>query len=74
MILCFNNNLLLSPETDPGMEGMLMGGPKADESPVAQNSEEPEDYDGDEQIMGEVDGDKQHQSKQPENIGAHFQP
>lgn len=53
---------------------MLMAGPKADENPVAQKSEEPEDYDADEQIMGEVDGDKQQQSKQPENIGVHFPP
>lgn len=59
--------MVLSPETDPGMEGMLMGGEKADESPVGQKTEE--EYDADEQVVGGVDVEKQSQSKRPENIG-----
>lgn len=51
------------------MEGMLMGGAKADESPVVQKTEEPEEYDADEQVVGGVDVQKQPQSKRPENIG-----
>lgn len=49
------------------MEGMLMGGEKADESPVGQKTEE--EYDADEQVVGGVDVEKQSQSKRPENIG-----
>ncbi|XP_023137926.1 Golgi membrane protein 1 isoform X2 [Amphiprion ocellaris] len=55
-------------ETDPGMEGMLIGQGKADENPNGQNIEEPEEYDGDEQVVGGVDLEKQQQNKQAENI------
>lgn len=55
-------------ETDPGMEGMLIGQGKADETPNGQNIEEPEEYDGDEQVVGGVDVEKQQQNKQAENI------
>lgn len=54
-------------ETDPGMEGMLIGQGKADETANGQNIEEPEEYDGDEQVVGGVDLEKQ-QNKQAENI------
>lgn len=64
-------------ETDPGMEGMLIGQEKADETPNGQKIEEPEEYDADEQVVGGdadeqvvggVDLEKQQQSKQAENI------
>lgn len=55
-------------ETDPGMEGMLIGQGKEDETANGQNIEEPEEYDGDEQVVGGVDLDKQQQNKQAENI------
>ncbi|XP_070821568.1 Golgi membrane protein 1 isoform X2 [Chaetodon trifascialis] len=48
---------------DPGMEGMLIGGGKADET---QKTEEPDEYDADERVM--VNVEKQQQSKRPENI------
>lgn len=54
-------------ETDPGMEGMLIGQGKADETANGQNIEEPEEYDADEQVVGGVDLEKQ-QNKQAENI------
>ncbi|GAA6223208.1 Golgi membrane protein 1 [Lates japonicus] len=50
-------------EADPGMEGMLIGQRKADDNPVGQKPEEPEEYDADEQAVGGVQ-----QSKQAENI------
>ncbi len=58
----------MSPEADPGMEGMLIGQLKDDDTPIGQKLEDPEEYDADEQIVGGVDVEKQ-QSKQTENIG-----
>lgn len=55
-------------EADPGMEGMLIGQAKAEDTPIGQKLEEPEEYDGDEQVVGGVDVEKQQQSKLPENI------
>ncbi|XP_022054792.1 Golgi membrane protein 1 isoform X1 [Acanthochromis polyacanthus] len=55
-------------ETDPGMEGMLIGQGKADETLNGQNLQEPEEYDGEEQVVGGVDMEKQQQNKQSENI------
>lgn len=54
-------------ETDPGMQGMLIGQGKADENPEGK-IEEPEEYDADEQVVGGVDLEKQQQSKQAESI------
>lgn len=59
-----NCNVVPSAEADPGMEGMLIGQGKADDNPVGQKPEEPEEYDADEQAVGGVQ-----QSKQAENIG-----
>lgn len=50
-------------ETDPGMEGMLIGRVKDDD----QKLEEPDEYDADEQVVGGVDSEKQ-QNKRTENI------
>ncbi|XP_029366641.1 Golgi membrane protein 1 isoform X1 [Echeneis naucrates] len=55
-------------EADPGMEGMLIGQGKADDTLVGQKLEEPEEYDADEQIVGGDDLQKEQQSNQPENI------
>ncbi|XP_008302160.1 Golgi membrane protein 1 isoform X2 [Stegastes partitus] len=55
-------------EADPGMEGMLIGQGKADETPNDQKIEEPDEYDADEQVVGGVDLEKQQQNKQAENI------
>lgn len=55
-------------EADPGMESMLIGQGKADETPVGQKIEEPEEYDADEQVVGGVDLEKQQQTKRAENI------
>lgn len=57
-------------EADPGIEGMLIEQGKADETPD-QKLEEPEDYDGEEQIAGGVDLEKKQQNKQPETIGVY---
>lgn len=54
-------------EADPGMEDMLIGQGKADETAIGQKIEEPEDYDADEQIVGGVDLEKP-QNQQGENI------
>ncbi|XP_023270170.1 Golgi membrane protein 1 [Seriola lalandi dorsalis] len=51
-------------EADPGMEGMLIGQGKTDETVVGQKLDEPEQYDA----MGGVDLEKQQQSNRPENI------
>ncbi|XP_022613535.1 Golgi membrane protein 1 [Seriola dumerili] len=51
-------------EADPGMEGMLIGQGKTDETLVGQKLEEPEEYDA----VGGVDLEKQQQSNRPENI------
>lgn len=51
-------------EADPGMEGMLIG-PAKEETPVGQKLEEPEEWDGEEQVLGEGDMDKQ-QNKRAE--------
>lgn len=50
------------------MEDMLIGQGKADETLLGQKLEEPEEYDGEEQ-MGGAELEKQQQSKQAENIG-----
>ncbi|KAK9522833.1 hypothetical protein VZT92_019275 [Zoarces viviparus] len=55
-------------EADPGMDGMLIGRQKADETPIGRKLEEPEEYDADEQVVEEVDLEKQQQSKHAENI------
>ncbi|XP_073321672.1 Golgi membrane protein 1 isoform X3 [Pagrus major] len=55
-------------EADPGMEGMLTGKVKADETPGGQKTEEPEDYDAEEQGEGGIDTDKQQQNKRPESL------
>ncbi|XP_034397849.1 Golgi membrane protein 1 isoform X2 [Cyclopterus lumpus] len=55
-------------EADPGMEGMLIGRAKAGETPLGRKLEEPEEYDTDVQVVGEIDLEKQQQSKHAENI------
>ncbi|KAM6945064.1 Golgi membrane protein 1 [Lycodopsis pacificus] len=55
-------------EAHPGMDGMLIGRQKADETPIGRKLEEPEEYDADEQVVGEVDLEKQQHSKHAENI------
>lgn len=55
-------------EADPRMEGMLIGQGKAVETTTGQKLDEPEDYDADEQVVGDVDLDKRQQSKQTEKI------
>ncbi|KAM3867477.1 Golgi membrane protein 1 [Diretmus argenteus] len=52
-------------EADPGMEDMLIGQGKADET-TGHKVEDPEDYDGDERIVGGVDLEKP-QNRQAEN-------
>ncbi|XP_071774096.2 Golgi membrane protein 1 [Centroberyx gerrardi] len=54
-------------EADPGMEDMLIGQGKADETPIGHKVDDPEDYDADEQIVGGVDLEKP-QNQQGENI------
>lgn len=53
---------------DPGMEGMLAGKVKADETPAGQKTEEPEDYDAEEQVEAGVDAERQQQNKRPESL------
>lgn len=55
-------------EADPGMEGMLIGQVKTDDTPNDLKLEEPDEYDADEQVVGGVDLEKQQQSKLAENI------
>ncbi|KAL7391506.1 hypothetical protein ABVT39_010175 [Epinephelus coioides] len=55
-------------EADPGMEGMLIGQAKADETPNGQKLEDPDEYETDDQVVGGVDMEKQQQSKLAENI------
>lgn len=57
----------MSPEADPGMEGMLVGNVKADQNPMDQTVDGPEEYDADEQVVGGVDVEKQ-QRQRAENI------
>ncbi|XP_056137706.1 Golgi membrane protein 1 isoform X1 [Lampris incognitus] len=52
---------------DPGVEDMLIDQGKTDESPVGHKAEDPEDYDGDEQIVGEADSEKT-ENQMAENI------
>ncbi|XP_063346554.1 Golgi membrane protein 1 isoform X3 [Pelmatolapia mariae] len=54
-------------EADPGMEGMLIGRGKADETQAGQKLQEPEEYDADEQVVGGEDLEKP-QNQQDENI------
>lgn len=54
-------------EADPGMEDMLISQAKADETPVGPKTEEPDDYEAEEQVVGGVDLEKQQQGKKPEN-------
>uniref|UniRef100_A0A3Q3JEN7 Golgi membrane protein 1 n=1 Tax=Monopterus albus TaxID=43700 RepID=A0A3Q3JEN7_MONAL len=56
--------LVLSPEADPGMEDMLIGQGKADDTPIGLKLD---GYDADEQVVGEANFEKQ-QNKQDENI------
>lgn len=69
ILIKLNNTLVMSPEADPGMEGMLIGRAKADEISLGQKLEEAEEYDADEQVVGGVDLEKQQQSQRIENIG-----
>lgn len=55
-------------EADPGMEGMLIGQGKVDETQVGQKLQEPDEYDADEQVVGGEDLEKSQQNKQAENI------
>uniref|UniRef100_A0A1A7WH60 Golgi membrane protein 1 n=1 Tax=Iconisemion striatum TaxID=60296 RepID=A0A1A7WH60_9TELE len=55
-------------EADPGMEGMLIDQGRPDETPGGQKLEEPDEYDGDEQVVGGVDLEKQQRSRQGVNI------
>lgn len=55
-------------EADPGMEGMLIGRGKADETQAGQKLQEPEEYDADEQVVGGEDLEKPQENKQDENI------
>uniref|UniRef100_A0A1A8DP05 Golgi membrane protein 1 n=1 Tax=Nothobranchius kadleci TaxID=1051664 RepID=A0A1A8DP05_NOTKA len=55
-------------EPDPGMEGMLIDQGRPDETPVGQKLEEPDEYDGDEQVVGGVDLEKQQRSKQDKEM------
>ncbi|XP_031616162.1 Golgi membrane protein 1 isoform X4 [Oreochromis aureus] len=55
-------------EADPGMEGMLIGRGKADETQDGQKLQEPEEYDADEQVVGGEDLEKPQENKQDENI------
>ncbi|KAG7223445.1 hypothetical protein INR49_015548 [Caranx melampygus] len=56
-------------EADPGMEGMLIGQGKVEETGVGQKLDEPDEYDGDEQIVGGENLEKEHQNNKPENTG-----
>lgn len=64
-----NNNVVVSPEADPGMEGMLIGRAKADETPIGQKLNEPEDYDANMQVVGVIDLERSRQRNHAENIG-----
>ncbi|KAL3975746.1 exocyst complex component 8 [Sarotherodon galilaeus] len=55
-------------EADPGMEGMLIGRGKADETQDGQKLQEPEEYDADEQVVGGEDLEKPQENKQDESI------
>ncbi|XP_030594271.1 Golgi membrane protein 1 isoform X2 [Archocentrus centrarchus] len=55
-------------EADPGMEGMLIGQGKVDETQVGQKLQEPDEYDADEQVVGGEDLEKSQQNTQAENI------
>lgn len=61
-------NMLMPSENDPGMEGMMMGKEKADESPAAQKTDEPMEYVIEEQAMGRANVEKR-LNKQPESMG-----
>ncbi|CAJ1068921.1 LOW QUALITY PROTEIN: Golgi membrane protein 1 [Xyrichtys novacula] len=54
-------------ESDPGMEGMLLSQVKADDSP-GQKLDEQEEYETEDQVVGEDDLEKQQQAKRAENI------
>ncbi|XP_056275477.1 Golgi membrane protein 1 isoform X1 [Pseudoliparis swirei] len=55
-------------EADPGMEGMLIGRAKADETPIGQKLNEPEDYDANMQVVGVIDLERSRQRNHAENI------
>lgn len=61
-----SNNVVVSAEEDPGMDGMLTGQVKADAS---LKPEEPEEYDADEHVIGGEDLENEQQTKLEENIG-----
>lgn len=68
---CYNikHRFLLTPETDPGIESMLMGGAETDESPAGQKTAGPDEYDLEEPAVGGANVEKQQQGKRPENMG-----
>lgn len=58
----------MSPEKDPGMEGMLMEDGKADDNPTGLKTEEPDEYDIEEPAVDGHNGEKQQQNNKPDNI------
>ncbi|KAM4745726.1 Golgi membrane protein 1 isoform 2-T2 [Anableps anableps] len=57
---------------DPGMEDLLIGQGKADETAVGQRLEEPDEYDADEQVVGGVDLEKEQRNKNMEEDMADY--
>uniref|UniRef100_A0A8C8DCM6 Golgi membrane protein 1 n=1 Tax=Oryzias sinensis TaxID=183150 RepID=A0A8C8DCM6_9TELE len=55
-------------EVDPGLENMLISQEKAEDRPVGQRPEEPDEYDAEEQEVDGVDMEKENQSMLTENI------
>ncbi|MEQ2198905.1 hypothetical protein XENOCAPTIV_020649, partial [Xenoophorus captivus] len=66
------NDIDIYKESDPGMEDMLIGQGKTDETANGQRLEEPDEYDGDEQVVGGVDLEKEQRSKTDENSCSFF--
>lgn len=61
-------HLVVSPEKDPGMEGILMEDEKADDNPAGLKTEEPDEYDIEEPAVDGHNGEKQQQNNKPDNI------
>ncbi|MEQ2267769.1 hypothetical protein XENORESO_010197 [Xenotaenia resolanae] len=59
-------------ESDPGMEDMLIGQGKTDETANGQRLEEPDEYDADEQVVGGVDLEKEQRNKNMEEEMADY--
>ncbi|XP_054905175.1 Golgi membrane protein 1 isoform X2 [Poeciliopsis prolifica] len=55
-------------EADPGMQDILNGQEKAEETANGQRPEEPDEYDGDEQVVDGVDLEKQRNKNTEEEI------